>query len=205
MRERAPGTIVLASNNRGKLLELTEILAPFRVTIHPLSQFSEESAEETGSTFHANALLKARFAARASGLAAIADDSGIEVDALNGAPGVYSARYAGVGSSDADNNAKLLAALSGIPESHRTARFRCVLAYVSSADAEPVFAEGSWEGRILESPLGEGGFGYDPLFLPDGGTFTAGEMSRDEKNRVSHRALALRDLAARLFVRVQPQ
>jgi XTP/dITP diphosphohydrolase len=193
--------IVLASNNRGKLTELSQILAPYRLTVYPLSKFTRESAEETGATFHDNALLKARFAARLAQLPAIADDSGLEVDVLNGNPGVYSARYAGPDASDAANNEKLLSALKGVAEGGRTARFRCVLAYVESSESDPIFAEGAWEGRILESPRGSNGFGYDPLFLPSNARFSAGEMSTEEKNRVSHRAIALRTLATRLFVK----
>ena len=194
--------VVLASNNRGKLAELSEILAPFRLIVHPLSEFTPLSAEETGTTFHANALLKARFAARASGLPAIADDSGIEVDALGGAPGVFSARFAGAGASDAANNEKLLTALNGISEHLRTARFRCVLAYVNDEKADPIYADGVWEGRVLEAARGSQGFGYDSLFLPNGERISAGEMTREAKNRVSHRAQALRELAAGLFVKV---
>lgn len=193
--------IVLASNNRGKLAELGQILAPFRLTVCPLSKFTNESADETGVTFAENAILKARFATRLARLPAIADDSGLEVDALNGAPGVYSARYAGVGASDAANNEKLLAALAGVPQDRRKARFRCVLAYVENETAEPVLADASWEGCILDAPRGGGGFGYDPLFLPAESRQSAGEMPADVKNRLSHRAQALRILAARLFVK----
>ena len=193
--------IVLASNNRGKLTELGQILAPFRLTVYPLANYTDESADETGATFAENAVLKARFAARWSRLPAIADDSGLEVDALHGAPGVYSARYAGVGASDAANNQKLLSALDGMPAQQRSARFRCVLAYVDDENSEPILADGAWEGRILDAPRGSGGFGYDPLFLPAGSRLSAGEMSADEKNRSSHRAQALHVLAARLFVK----
>ncbi len=204
MSGRAPGrslsAIVLASNNRGKLLELSQILAAFRVTLFPLSHFSSESPEESGSSFRENALIKARFAAQASQLPAIADDSGLEVDVLNGAPGVYSARYAGLKASDKDNNEKLLTALSGVPEVQRTARFRCVLAYVDDADdSQPIIAEGLWDGRILATARGAEGFGYDPLFEPLGEIRSAAELSIEEKNCVSHRAQALRLLADRLF------
>ncbi len=195
-------SVVLASGNRGKLAELSQILAPYRVSVRPLSQFTHESAEETGSTFQANALLKARFAARVAQLPAIADDSGLEVDALDGAPGVYSARYSGQNATDAANNQKLLRALEGVGDSQRTARFRCVLAYLETADADPLFAEGVWEGRIAMRECGTGGFGYDPLFVPVGFTVTAAAILPEEKNRISHRAQALRDLAARLFARV---
>lgn len=194
-------SIVLASNNKGKLAELAQILAPYDVVVHPLSSFTNEAAEETGTTFHANALLKARFASRMARMPAIADDSGIAVDALQGAPGVYSARYSGLGATDAANNEKLLKALAAVPADRRTASFVCVLAYVESEEAEPIFAEGIWKGRVLDEPRGAFGFGYDGLFLPEGSSLSAAEMSAEEKNRSSHRAIALRELAARLFVK----
>jgi XTP/dITP diphosphohydrolase len=190
--------VVLASNNAGKLAELGGILAKYSLTLLPLSRFASESPDETGTTFHENALLKARFAARTAHLPAIADDSGLEVDSLQGAPGVYSARYAGLDADDRANNAKLLFSLRGVPESLRTARFRCVLAYVQDEIAEPVFAEGVWEGRILTAPRGSSGFGYDPLFLPLNNSLTAAEMTSEDKNRLSHRAQALRNLVASL-------
>ena len=182
--------LVLASGNRGKIAELTALLAPYSVVIHSLAEFSRETPAETGTTFRENALIKARFAAAAAKLPALADDSGIEVDALGGAPGVYSARYAGVDASDDDNNKKLLDALKNIPEEKRTARFRSVLVYVRGCN-EPIFAEGVWEGRVIDLPRGTHGFGYDPLFVPFGGTVTSAELSRADKNRVSHRARAL--------------
>jgi XTP/dITP diphosphohydrolase len=191
--------VVLASNNRGKLAEMTALLAPYQVEVLPLSQFTNEAIEETGDTFIANALLKARHAAQVSGLPAIADDSGIEVDALHGAPGVYSARYAGEPSNDAANNAKLLASLKSIFDAQRGARFRCVLAYVRNPyDANPVIADAAWEGRVLHAPRGEHGFGYDSLFLPENSELSAAEMTREEKNRVSHRAQAMRLLLQQL-------
>jgi XTP/dITP diphosphohydrolase len=193
--------VVLASNNRGKLAEMTALLAPYQVQVLPLAQFTNEAVEETGDTFSANALLKARHASQVSGLPAIADDSGIEVDALHGAPGVYSARYAGEPSNDAANNAKLLASLNNISDAQRGARFRCVLAYVRNAnDADPVVADAAWKGRVLYAPRGEHGFGYDSLFLPEGSELSAAEMTRDEKNRVSHRAQAMRLLLQKLRV-----
>jgi XTP/dITP diphosphohydrolase len=193
--------VVLASNNRGKLAEMTALLAPYQVQVLPLSQFTNEAVDETGDTFIANALLKARHASQVSGLPAIADDSGIEVDVLNGAPGVYSARYAGEPSNDAANNAKLLASLNNISDAQRGARFRCVLAYVRNAnDADPVVADAAWKGRVLHAPRGEHGFGYDSLFLPEGSELSAAEMTRDEKNRVSHRAQAMRLLLQKLRV-----
>ncbi|MAL94819.1 MAG: non-canonical purine NTP pyrophosphatase, RdgB/HAM1 family [Haliea sp.] len=182
-------TIVLASGNAGKLAELQRILAPLGVTLRPQSDYRVPEVEETGLTFVENALLKARAAAIHSGLPAIADDSGLEVDALQGAPGIRSARYAEGG--DAANNAKLLEALDGVPESGRTARYQCVLVYLRHpADPTPLICNGSWEGRILAAPRGDGGFGYDPLFwVPECGC-SAAELDAAEKNRISHRARA---------------
>jgi XTP/dITP diphosphohydrolase len=185
--------LVLASSNLGKLAEFAQLLAPYHVTIYPQSKFVASGADETGATFRDNALLKARHASQASGLPAIADDSGLEVDALGGAPGVYSARFAGAQASDADNNRKLIADLQGVPRSERAARFRCVLAYVRSAtDSAPLLADGVWEGLVLDAPRGAGGFGYDSLFLPNAGVLSAAELSREAKNAISHRGLALR-------------
>lgn len=190
--------VVLATGNAGKLRELRSLLEGLRLDVVPQTELGVEPADETGDTFEANALLKARHAARVTGLPAIADDSGIEVDALDGRPGVRSARYAGEHASDADNNAKLLDELASVAEP-RTARYRCVIAYVASADdPEPVLAAGAWEGAIGRTPRGSGGFGYDPLFLVGTGHLTAAELPPDEKNRVSHRAHALQELVARL-------
>jgi XTP/dITP diphosphohydrolase len=190
--------VVLATGNAGKLRELRALLADLGIEVVAQAELGVESADETGETFEANALLKARHAARATGLPAIADDSGLEVDALGGRPGVRSARYAGERAGDADNNAKLLAELAAVPEP-RTARYRCVIAFVAHADdPAPVLAAGSWEGAIARAPRGDGGFGYDPLFLVGVGHLTAAELVPDEKNRVSHRAQALRALVARL-------
>lgn len=162
----------------------------------PQTQLGITSVEETGDTFEANALLKARHAARAVRLPALADDSGIEVDVLGGRPGVWSARYAGPGASDADNNALLLTELAGLPAGRRTARYRCVIAYVRSAeDPTPLLARGSWEGTIATMPLGAGGFGYDPLFIPDGFALTAAQLPATVKNAHSHRGQALAELA----------
>ena len=186
---------VLASDNAGKLRELAALLAPLGFEIVTQSRFGITSAEETGATFEDNALLKARHAARLSGLPALADDSGIEVDALEGRPGVYSARYAGPGATDMANLELLLRELTGVPHSERTARYRCVLAFVRTADdASPLLAAGTWEGAILEAPRGEGGFGYDPVFLPQGTQLSAAQMTAEAKNAVSHRAQALRRL-----------
>ncbi|MBC7983087.1 MAG: RdgB/HAM1 family non-canonical purine NTP pyrophosphatase [Candidatus Obscuribacterales bacterium] len=187
--------VVLASNNRGKLAELAELLAPHHVAVLPLSQFTTESAEETGDSFVANALLKARYAARVAGLPAIADDSGLEVDALHGAPGIYSARYAGEPSSDAANNCKLLLELANVADEARTGRFHCVLAYVRHADdSRPVLAEAAWEGRILPAPRGVNGFGYDCVFQPADSLYSCAELSATEKNRLSHRSKAMQKL-----------
>jgi XTP/dITP diphosphohydrolase len=191
--------VVLASSNPGKLREFSEILAGNDWTLARMSDFGIEPPPETGTTFLENALIKARNAARLSGLPAIADDSGIEVDALGGAPGVYSARYAGEGASDAANLDKLLAALRGVPESKRTARYRCVIVYVRDADdARPLVGEGTWEGRIIDERRGNGGFGYDPSFLPAGETRTGAELPVDLRNALSHRGQALRAFLAQL-------
>jgi XTP/dITP diphosphohydrolase len=190
--------VVLATGNRGKLRELRALLEDLALEVVPQADLGVESVEETGTTFEANALLKARHASRTTGLPAIADDSGIEVDALGGRPGVHSARYAGLDATDADNNAKLLHELADAAEP-RTARYRAVIVYVASADdPDPVVASGAWEGAIARAPRGDGGFGYDPLFLVGAGQLTAAELPPDEKNRVSHRAAALRELVAKL-------
>jgi XTP/dITP diphosphohydrolase len=194
--------LVIATGNPGKLREFRELLAglPFDVTAQ--SALGIASVEETGSTFFANALLKARHAARLSGRAAIADDSGLEVDALGGAPGVYSARYAGRDADDAANNARLLAELIDVPEAQRGARYRCVLVYLDGPeDPAPLLAEGVWEGRVLQAPRGTGGFGYDPLFYVPELRLTAGELESAEKNRRSHRGTALGALRTLLAAR----
>lgn len=191
--------VVLATGNAGKQREFAALLAPLGLDVVMQATLGIAGAEETGTTFRENALLKARHAARAAGLPALADDSGIEVDALGGRPGVWSARYAGPAATDADNNRLLLAELAGVPPPARSARYRCVIAFVRDADdPAPVLAEGAWEGRIATAPAGAGGFGYDPLFLPEGGTLTAAQMPPAEKNAVSHRALALAELLRRL-------
>jgi len=188
-----PRQLVLASGNRGKLREFDELLKPLGWQVKPQSAFDIEPPDETEHTFLGNALLKARHAALHSGCAALADDSGLEVDALGGAPGVYSARYAGPQATDADNVAKLLAALASVPEGQRQARFRCVIAFVRSADdPDPIVGEGVWEGHILASPRGQGGFGYDPVFADLLTHASAAEMPSSEKNQRSHRAMALR-------------
>jgi XTP/dITP diphosphohydrolase len=193
--------IVLASANAGKQREFTALLAPYGIELLLQTVLRIDPIEETGATFADNALLKARHAARAARLPALADDSGLEVDALGGAPGVRSARFAGLAASDADNNALLLDRLSGTALPERTARYRCVLALVRGAeDPAPLMAEGSWEGHIGLAPIGHGGFGYDPLFLPAGMSGTAAQLSLEVKNRLSHRALALAQLVTKVAV-----
>jgi XTP/dITP diphosphohydrolase len=187
--------IVLASGNAGKLRELAAMLAPLGHDVVPQSAFGIDTPPETGTTFLDNALLKARYAAEQSGQAALADDSGIEVDALGGRPGVHSARYAGDGATDVQNLEKLLEELRGVGPERRTARYQCVIVLVrDAADANPLIARGTWGGRILTAPRGTGGFGYDPIFQPDGLTITAAELSAAEKNARSHRGQALRSL-----------
>ncbi|WP_250656404.1 XTP/dITP diphosphatase [Alkalimarinus coralli] len=187
--------VVLASGNKGKLNEFNQLLNPLDIEVLPQSEFNVTSVEETGLTFIENAILKARHASEISGLPAIADDSGLEVDALNGAPGIYSARYAGDEANDAANNQKLLQELSGVTPENRTARFQCVLVYLKHpADPTPIVCQGSWEGTILEAPAGEQGFGYDPLFWVPSKQCSSAELSRDEKNSLSHRGQALRKL-----------
>jgi XTP/dITP diphosphohydrolase len=191
--------VVLASANPGKLRELGALLAPHGLELISQRSLGIESAEESGSTFLENALLKARHAARAARLPALADDSGIEVDALGGRPGVWSARFAHPGASDAQNLALLLKELAGVAAERRTARYQCVVAWVESADdPAPLLGQGTWEGHIALEPRGSGGFGYDPAFIPAGDTRTAAELPAEEKNRVSHRAKALRALVAAL-------
>jgi guanylate kinase len=191
--------VVLASANAGKLRELAALLAPLALEIVPQATLGIGSPPETGETFLANALLKARHASAHAGLPALADDSGLEVDALGGRPGVYSARYAYDGASDAENLDHLLTELSAVPDGKRKARYQCVIALVRSAqDDAPLIARGTWEGYIARRPRGQGGFGYDPVFVPGGGSRTAAELSAAEKNAVSHRGQALAALVARL-------
>lgn len=191
--------LVLASNNPGKLRELGELLAPLGLTLLSQGELGVGEAEEPAVTLVENALLKARHAARETGLAALADDSGLAVDALGGEPGVRSARYAGDRASDQDNIRALLAALDGVPEADRTAQFHCVLVYLRHAeDPTPVICHGRWPGHILEAPRGEGGFGYDPVFLAPEYSCSAAELSREQKSRVSHRGRALRLLMEQL-------
>lgn len=191
--------IVLASGNRGKLAEFNHLLADSGLDVVAQGELGVEDIEETGLTFVENALLKARHAARVTGLPALADDSGLCVDALRGAPGLYSARYAGTHGDNAANNARLLRELDGVPAEQRRAFFICVLVLLRHADdPAPLVAEGRWHGRVLDAPRGDGGFGYDPLFLPDGHTLGAAELDKALKNRISHRGQALAQLHARL-------
>jgi XTP/dITP diphosphohydrolase len=191
--------IVLATGNPGKVRELSRLLEGTGIEVMPQTAFGVPDAEETGLSFVENAILKARNAAAHTGLPAMADDSGIEVDALNGAPGIYSARYAGPGCDDDANNRKLLEALKDVPTEQRTARFHCVIAYLRHGeDPSPVITEGVLEGRVAFAPRGAGGFGYDVIFeLPDRGVTTA-ELDPEEKNRISHRGQALARMLARL-------
>jgi XTP/dITP diphosphohydrolase len=188
-------SVVLASGNAGKLRELTALLAPLGLELTPQSAFGLETPPETGTTFVDNALLKARFASRHTGLPALADDSGIEVDALGGRPGVYSARYAGDGATDSRNLEKMLEELRDVAPGRRTARYQCVIVLVRDADdPRPVIAEAAWEGLIIDAPRGSGGFGYDPIFVPTGFEQTAAELTAQQKNSISHRGKALRAL-----------
>lgn len=199
-RSALPPRVVLATGNRGKLRELLDLLGPHGVAIVPQAEFGIEPPPETGASFEENALIKARNAARIAGLPAIADDSGIEADALHGAPGVHSARYAGEHATDADNVNKLRAALRAVPTSARSARYRCVIAFVRAADdPDPVMAHGVWEGRLIDTPLGDGGFGYDPIFVPEGEILTVAQLPADRKNSHSHRGQALRALLRALL------
>jgi len=191
--------IVLATANAGKQREFAALLAPLDIELLLQTSLGIASIEETGTSFEANALLKARHAAAHSGLPALADDSGLEVDALGGRPGVHSARYAGPGASDADNNALLSRELALVPDAQRGARYCCVLALVQpAASAAPLLAHGSWEGRIAQRPAGHAGFGYDPWFIPLGFQCTAAQLPPKQKNALSHRAIALQALVAAL-------
>jgi XTP/dITP diphosphohydrolase len=187
----APGKqiVVLASGNAGKLRELSRILSPLDMVLKPQSDFEVPEVEENGLSFVENAIIKARATALATGQATIADDSGLEVDHLLGAPGIYSARYSGKG--DTANNSKLLAQLGDLPEQQRTARFQCVLVYMRHAqDPTPIVCQGAWEGRILFQPQGENGFGYDPLFYLPQHQCSSAQLDPETKNKISHRAKA---------------
>jgi len=191
--------VVLASSNRGKLGEFSALLAGTGLSVVAQGELGIPEAEETGLSFVENAILKARNAAQLSGLPALADDSGLEVDALNGAPGIYSSRYAGPGASDGDNVTKLLQALADVPETRRTARFQCLIVYLRHAlDPTPLICQGTWEGRVLFEPRGTNGFGYDPVFYVPGRDCASAELPPDIKNHLSHRGQAMARLLAAL-------
>jgi len=192
-------TIVLASSNPGKLREFAQILSEFHLEVVPQSQFNVPDVPETGLSFVENALIKARNAAQYTSLPAMSDDSGIEIDALNGAPGIYSARFAGAEATDDDNNALLLEKLKGVPNEQRTARYHCVIVYMQHAnDPMPLICQGTWEGRILHEPRGQNGFGYDPFFYVPTHHCAAAQLPSEVKNQLSHRGQALRALQTAL-------
>ena len=191
--------IILASSNAGKVREINQLLVGLDLQVKPQTEYGVVDAEETGLTFVENAILKARNAAQHTGLPAIADDSGIEIDALKGAPGIYSARFAGAGASDQENLEKLLADLKDVPEQERTARFQCLMVYLRHADdPTPLIYQGTWEGRILFEPRGDNGFGYDPVFYVPTHNCSSAELAPEIKNSLSHRGQALRQLVAAL-------
>jgi XTP/dITP diphosphohydrolase len=185
--------IVLASGNQGKLREFAQLLAPLNIDIVPQSELNVVEAEETGLSFVENAILKARNACQQTGLAAISDDSGIEVDALRGAPGIFSSRYAGNGATDKDNIDALLTALKEVPETERSARFQCVMVYMRHAeDPTPLICQGTWHGQIMMQASGQGGFGYDPVFFVAETETSAAELTPEQKHAISHRGQAMR-------------
>ncbi|MCU7808809.1 MAG: RdgB/HAM1 family non-canonical purine NTP pyrophosphatase [Candidatus Thiodiazotropha sp. (ex Semelilucina semeliformis)] len=187
--------IVLASNNAGKVREINQLLATEEIEVVPQKAFNIPDAVEDGLSFVENAIKKARHAASLSGLPAIADDSGIEVDALNGAPGIYSARFAKAGATDQENLEKLLELMKDVPEEKRTARFQCLMVYMRHAeDPTPLICQGTWEGRILREPSGDNGFGYDPIFYVPTHKCSSAELSAEVKNSLSHRGQALQKL-----------
>ena len=191
--------IVLASGNAGKVREINSLLSSLGIEVVSQNDFDVPEAIEDGLTFVENAIKKARNACQHTGLPAIADDSGIEVDALNKAPGIYSARYSGENATDEKNNLRMLDELSNVPDKDRTARYQCVMVYMKSADdPTPIIAQGSLEGRILQEPRGDGGFGYDPIFWLEDKNCSAAELSLEEKNAISHRAIALQSLVKQL-------
>jgi len=199
MTQYAPKKVVLASGNRGKVREIGALLVDLNVEVVPQSDFNLIEAEETGLTFVENAIIKARHAAHHTGLPAIADDSGLEVDALNGAPGIYSSRFAGAEATSQQNLEKLLIDLKDIPEEARTARFQCAIVYMRhEADPTPLICQGSWEGRILFESHGTNGFGYDPIFYVPDHNCAAAELSPEIKNGLSHRGKALKQLLSAL-------
>lgn len=191
--------VVLATGNQGKVREFTSLFEAFKLRVVPQSEFNVPEVAETGTTFVENAIIKARHAARISGLPAIADDSGLVVDSLDGAPGIYSSRYAGKDATDADNINKLLVALKGTPSAQRSARFLCVLVFMRHADdPTPIICQGEWHGQIAQSRSGEEGFGYDPVFWLPELEKTSAQLEKSEKNALSHRGKALRQLTAHL-------
>ena len=197
MTKPAISRFVLASGNQGKLREINQLLSGLHIEAVPQTEFNVPDVEETGLTFVENAIIKARNAAQHSGLAVLADDSGIEVDALNGEPGIYSARYAGKGATDQENLNKLLDAMKDVPEAKRSARFQCVMVYMAHAnDPTPLICQGTWEGRILYEPRGDNGFGYDPVFYVPTHDCFAAELESDVKNQLSHRGQALKKFLA---------
>lgn len=192
-------TLVLATGNPGKVTELSDLLAPFGWHVTPQTELGVSDADETGLTFVENAIIKARNACMVTGLPALADDSGLAVHALGGAPGIYSARYAGPNATDADNVEKLLAAMTDVPDGERTAEFHCVLVWMQSADdPTPLICHGRWAGKIAHAASGTGGFGYDPIFIANETNTTAAELSKAQKRELSHRGKALRLLANQL-------
>ncbi len=201
---KSMSTVVLATGNQGKVKELSSLLAQHTIEIVPQSDFNVPEVPETGTTFVENAIIKARHAAKITGLPAIADDSGLEVDALNGEPGVYSARYAGENATDSDNTNKLLKALLNVPTAERSARFHCVLVYMEHAnDPTPIICHGVWEGSIITEKLGEQGFGYDPIFWQEDHKMTSAQLPRELKNQLSHRGKALAILVKELAAKRQ--
>lgn len=198
--------IVLASGNSGKLREFSQLLAPLGFTLLPQSEFAVPEVAETGLSFVENAIIKARHAAEITGLPTLADDSGLEIDALHGAPGIYSSRFAGDNATDADNIDKVLDALRDIPETERSARFQCVLVFMRHAkDPTPLICQASWQGQILSEPVGDGGFGYDPIFRVAETDCSAAELSNEQKHAISHRGKAMRQfLEAFQYVRHLP-
>ena len=191
---------VLATGNQGKVRELANVLAPFGVNLRPQSDFDVDSVAETGATFVENAIIKARHAAKITGLPTIADDSGLAVDALGGAPGIYSARYAGEDASDSDNILKLLNDLSDITVEKRKAQFHCCLVFMRHADDPvPLISHGIWRGEILTELSGNGGFGYDPVFWVKERYCSAAQLSKEEKNLISHRGIAIQNLIPQML------
>ncbi|MFH0257413.1 XTP/dITP diphosphatase [Vibrio rumoiensis] len=191
--------LVLATGNQGKVKEMADLLSEFGFDVEAQSQYNVSEVAETGTTFIENAIIKARHAAKETGLPAIADDSGLEVDALNGAPGIYSARYSGEGATDQSNLEKLLANMNDVPEEQRSARFHCVLVLMKHAnDPTPLVCHGQWEGKILTAPQGENGFGYDPVFWVPEDSCSSAELEPVRKKQLSHRGKALKKLFAAL-------